>query len=505
MSTRAHKRWRLVAALAGLVVLFGIVPSAPALADPVLPAPPATLSVSQRSTMAILTWPAVPGATGYAVDYSTSAIFATSARVTATDSVAIPTGLTPSTIYFARVAAWDPVSNTVGDWGTTITFTTADKEYPLAPPLVSLASQTSTSVTATWSNVEAGARYQAAIGKSASALATPTEVKDLTTTFDKLATTTTYYVSVRAVDAAGNALTAWSTPTSLKTPESLPLSVGSFNIRNATIKDSHPWSKRRTAVAAAIASQKVSVVGLQEATWTHVPGRKVSQYGDVINLLGKSWRSTTYVGNAGPEGTRIIYDSSQVKLLREGYQKLKGTYRRHNWRYVTWAEFRQLSTGKRFFFVDTHFLEKQNKSEYNSRISSAKQLLSVIDTYNVDDLPVIIVGDFNSHKFRKPRNAPYDIITGAGYVDPLDNIDGWRGGERGVAENRIDAQYFTINEYKRSAMRGNYATGVMLDQIFTSKMRVSEWQTVVNVNSSGKFVGTIPSDHNMIRATVYLP
>jgi endonuclease/exonuclease/phosphatase family metal-dependent hydrolase len=505
LTARANWRWRVVAALAGLAVLFGVAPSAPAIADPVLPAPPVTLSVSQRSTMAILTWPAVPGAPGYALDYSTSLAFDSAFRLTATDSVAIPTGLLPATTYYAHVAAWDPASNTVGEWSSAISFTTADKEYPLAPPLVSLESLTSTSVTATWSKVQAGAHYEAAIGKSADTLAAPTRVEDLTTTFDKLARTTTYYVSVRAVDASGSALTAWSTPTSLKTPDALPLRVGSFNIRNATIKDSHPWSQRRTAVARTIAEQKVAVVGLQEATWTHVPGRKVSQYGDVINLLGKSWRSTTYVGNAGPEGTRIIFDSSQVKLLRQGYQKLKGTYRRHNWRYVTWAEFRQLSTGKRFFFVDTHFLEKQNKSEYNSRVSSAKQLVSIIDRYNVDDLPVIIVGDFNSHKFRKPENAPYDIITGAGYIDPLDNVDGWRGGPRGVAEERIDARYFTINEYKRTAMRGNYATGVMLDQIFTTKMRVSEWQTVVDVDSSGKFVGTIPSDHNMIRATVYLP
>lgn len=491
--------------LASLALLIGVGPVSVALADPVLPDPPASVSVSQRSTMAIIAWASVEGAAGYAVGYDTSATFATAQTITTNDSVAVLSALAPETTYYVHVASWDPASGTTGAWGSALTFTTTAREYPLAPPVVSLSSQTSTSITATWTAVEDKAHYQALIGKTPDARSGTTEVKGLTTTFDSLAKTTTYYVSVRAVDAAGDPLTAWSAPTALKTPESLPLRVGSFNIRNATIKDSHPWSKRRTAVAKDIADQKVAVVGLQEATWTHVPGRGVSQYGDVINLLGKSWRSTTYVGNAGPEGTRIIYDSDQVTMLREGYQKLAGTYKRHNWRYVTWAEFRQRSTGKRFFFADTHFLEKQTKEEYKSRESCAKQLLAIVKRYNVDDLPVVIVGDFNSHKFRKPRNAPYDIITAAGYVDPLDNIDGWRGGPRGIAENRIDAQYFTINEYKKAAMRGNYATGVMLDQIFVSPMRVSEWQTVVDVDSSGHFVGTIPSDHNMIRATVYLP
>jgi hypothetical protein len=36
-------------------------------------------------------------------------------------------------------------------------------------------------------------------------------------------------------------------------------------------------------------------------------------------------------------------------------------------------------------------------------------------------------------------------------------------------------------------------------------MRVAEWETVARLDRSGRFIGTIPSDHNMIRLTVYLP
>jgi hypothetical protein len=36
-------------------------------------------------------------------------------------------------------------------------------------------------------------------------------------------------------------------------------------------------------------------------------------------------------------------------------------------------------------------------------------------------------------------------------------------------------------------------------------MRVSEYEVVAKLDGSGRFVGTIPSDHNMIRATIYLP
>jgi hypothetical protein len=47
--------------------------------------------------------------------------------------------------------------------------------------------------------------------------------------------------------------------------------------------------------------------------------------------------------------------------------------------------------------------------------------------------------------------------------------------------------------------------GSNLDYIFTTPMRTLEWETVLNLDSSGKLAGTIPSDHNMIRAKVLLP
>ena len=36
-------------------------------------------------------------------------------------------------------------------------------------------------------------------------------------------------------------------------------------------------------------------------------------------------------------------------------------------------------------------------------------------------------------------------------------------------------------------------------------MRVEEYEVVMKLDANGRFVGVIPSDHNLIRATVYLP
>ena len=78
--------------------------------------------------------------------------------------------------------------------------------------------------------------------------------------------------------------------------------------------------------------------------------------------------------------------------------------------------------------------------------------------------------------------------------------------ERRLLRRPSGANYDSFNAFKRHAnARNAWGNGTYLDYIFTSKMRVVEWRTVVNVDSSGNFIGTIPSDHNMVKATVQLP
>ena len=47
--------------------------------------------------------------------------------------------------------------------------------------------------------------------------------------------------------------------------------------------------------------------------------------------------------------------------------------------------------------------------------------------------------------------------------------------------------------------------GSYLDDVLTTRMRVSEWETIAHLSTKGRIVGTIPSDHTMLRATVWLP
>ena len=63
------------------------------------------------------------------------------------------------------------------------------------------------------------------------------------------------------------------------------------------------------------------------------------------------------------------------------------------------------------------------------------------------------------------------------------------------------------NDFQRKVRIADsgWVNGSNLDYILTTRMRVSEWETAVAMDANGNFIGRIPSDHNLIRATVHLP
>jgi hypothetical protein len=77
---------------------------------------------------------------------------------------------------------------------------------------------------------------------------------------------------------------------------------------------------------------------------------------------------------------------------------------------------------------------------------------------------------------------------------------------KATAEKRIRAHYNSHNNFIRTVPHfQTNENGSNLDYIFTTSMRTLEWETVLNLDSTGKLAGTIPSDHNMLVAKVLLP
>ena len=393
-----------------------------------------------------------------------------------------------------------------------------------------------TSVKLTWKAIAGAPRYRVKydVDPWKSSLYAHTTETSLTLT--GLTPRTTYSFKVRVMDTAGNFLTDYGTTAKATTPaKPVPLVAGSYNVRchncNSGLAEEKPWTTRRAAVVSTIKAEDLDVVGLQEAqqSWLIKPDgstQNKSQFEDLVEQLGTPWtltsparnncvKSTTptncvYADQGASKGTKIIYRSDRLKLIASGSVELSrltsGAYER----YLAWATFEQRATGQRFFFGDIH-LEPDNDTAgqtiyHDHRARQARDVLAAIKAKNTANLPVVLAGDLASSRADNPSNAPYDVLTAGGLIDPLGNVKGSTTPVKPTVEKRINTNYYSFNGWARRARRTTtQVNGVHVDAILTTPMRVSEWEMSVNVDADGLFVGTIPSDHNLLKATVWLP
>jgi hypothetical protein len=98
------------------------------------------------------------------------------------------------------------------------------------------------------------------------------------------------------------------------------------------------------------------------------------------------------------------------------------------------------------------------------------------------------------------------VYVKAGFVDPLGGKYKTHKPAGATVEHKVRTWLNSSNGgWARTAPgHKSWGLGSYIDYILTTKMRVSEWETVAKLDKNGKFIGTIPSDHNMIRATVWL-
>jgi endonuclease/exonuclease/phosphatase family metal-dependent hydrolase len=330
---------------------------------------------------------------------------------------------------------------------------------------------------------------------------------------------TRYYVRVEAVSFSGATLSSFTEAVSAVTAAPAdanadPLNVATYNIRSVRKQGKgKAWKTRRVLLANAIKAENLAVLGLQEAEHWKVAGG-ATQYQDIVNLLGGGWK---IVPTADSDGTRIAYDSSKVRLVSDtaGIRELASDHKPDRW--VVYSVFEQISTGRQFFFANTHLIagpvvssktkcSGSTSKRYRIRAKEAAQVVSTIKD-KAGKLPVVLVGDMNAHKFHCPSNAPYVKYTAAGLVDPLGNTAREKGAGNptpGLIETHT--QFDSSNHYAKAPKRHPWPLGTHIDYVFVSKsIQTLEYEMVVKINSAGKFIGPAPSDHNMVRAKILVP
>lgn len=301
------------------------------------------------------------------------------------------------------------------------------------------------------------------------------------------------------------------------------LHAASFNI-SGVLNDGkgsahRSWQVRRKYVARQLLGQSpvgqrsapADVIALQETNTSSRLRSGRTQYADLVHQLNGWTRGSNPYRAVNPRlrlnSTRIVYNAHTVHLTSAGAfrwraQELKAD----GARMMAWATFRLRSTGKRFFYASVH-LETASKSV---RLRQWQQLVHVVPRL-AHGLPVVLGGDFNANRNQRHDAARrmLPVMRHAGFGDALgQNGRGYLPVARTRPGQVANAKYNSVNRYGRHLDHyGSHAwVGQDVDYLFVSnRLRIASWGMVADHRKgSDRLRGVIPSDHNMIRATIAL-
>lgn len=175
-------------------------------------------------------------------------------------------------------------------------------------------------------------------------------------------------------------------------PATAQVSVMSYNIRYATESDGeNAWSKRKDYLAKQVAFYEPGILGVQEALQEQL------EFLDG-ELEDYKWFGEGRDGKNKGEFSAIFYNTEKFEVLDMGTFWLSETPHRIStgWdaalnRICTYGLFREKASGKEFYVFNTHF---DHLGEV-ARLRSAELIVDKIKNINAENLPVVLMGDFN--------------------------------------------------------------------------------------------------------------
>lgn len=218
--------------------------------------------------------------------------------------------------------------------------------------------------------------------------------------------------------------------------------VMSFNVYWKPQYDSYPIYNRQTKIInfmKSYASQGVGVFGLQEVSgdwYNYIKGfvdstdfvwYGVGRYGGTFGGFASGSNATN------DQFALILYDTTKYTKTDGGYFWLSDTpsYKSYfydvayNYRVVNWVRLRDKTTGEEFVFVNAHLEQTQSSAITNgygysidssdgptARIRQAQLICDQIEK-KAPDVPVVIVGDWNSYE----GTDGYSTFMDNGYQD----------------------------------------------------------------------------------------
>ncbi|MGQ8336997.1 endonuclease/exonuclease/phosphatase family protein [Sunxiuqinia sp. A32] len=179
------------------------------------------------------------------------------------------------------------------------------------------------------------------------------------------------------------------------------LKVMTYNIRYDNPDDlQNNWKYRKDFAANMIHFYDVDIFGTQEVL--------KNQLDDLLDRLPEytSLGVGRFDGKTEGEYSAIFYKTDKYEVLDDGHFWLSETPEvagSMGWdaaceRIVTWGIFKEIETGNRFAFVNTHFDHRGRKARKESALMLNKEVSRIV----AEDLPVIVTGDFNAIETSEP-------------------------------------------------------------------------------------------------------
>ncbi len=188
----------------------------------------------------------------------------------------------------------------------------------------------------------------------------------------------------------------------------ISLKVMSYNIRLNTQSDipsGNGWDDRKHWLAGLIRYHEPAIFGLQEVLLNQ------------LEFIQEKFPDYTYSGlgrddgETGGEFSPVFYNSKMFELLDEGTFWLSETPEipSKGWdadinRIVSWVKLKHISSGKFFFFLNTHF----DHIGVEARKNSARLIIDKVNEIAAD-VPFILTGDFNV----PDDSEPYNLLASA--------------------------------------------------------------------------------------------
>ncbi|MDD2920227.1 endonuclease/exonuclease/phosphatase family protein [Rhodoferax sp.] len=257
------------------------------------------------------------------------------------------------------------------------------------------------------------------------------------------------------------------------------LHVMSYNIRCGFCEradDVNHWSRRKFLVADVIKKSQADVIGLQEA--------EAFQVKDLAALLGDfDWVGVGRDdGKEGGEMNAVLVrrsafaiESQKTLWLSETPGQVSRSWDAMFNRTMTVLGLKSRKSGKRMYFMDTHF----DHVGHTARSESAKLIVQTLQTLDVG-LPVILTGDLND----RPGFAGYQTL-----ITHLQDA-------AVVARTPATGGDITFNGFGKDIQPGN-----KIDFVFVSSgQQVLSHQVITDL-----YDDRYPSDHYPIVVKVLLP